>query len=71
MVMPRINYDDYLNDPFPNYRAIQIVIPSGTYVKKVDDKKYKVNAWRGMPKEYKEAINDGVIITYNQVKGRY
>lgn len=53
-----------------------IVIPSGTYVKKIFDrwnpseKMYRVKAWRGMPKEYKELVDYGVILTHKQVKGK-
>lgn len=66
------NYPD-VNSPLDMSAYITTVnmeIPSGTYVTKVEDKKYRVNAWRGMPKEYKETINRGVVITYNQVKGK-
>ena len=68
---------DY-SDPNPSLPSItqQIVIPSGTYVKLTFDrwnptsKRYRVQAWRGMPKEYKELVDYGVMLTHKQVKGK-
>lgn len=73
--MKPIDFNEYPNinaplDMTDYIDTVHMEIPSGTYVTKVEDKKYRVNAWRGMPKEYKETINKGVVITYNQVKGR-
>lgn len=53
----------------PPFSTIRIVIPSGTYVKKVGHLQYKINAWRGMPNEYRKAINSGVVISHALVKG--
>lgn len=66
---------DY-NDPSLLPITQPIVIPSGTYVKLTfdrwnpDNKMYRVQAWRGMPKEYKELIDYGVMLTHKQVKGK-
>jgi len=71
--MKPIDFDKYHDIDVPldlNMDTVNITIPSGTYVTKIENKKYRVNAWRGMPKEYKETINRGVVITYNQVKGK-
>lgn len=76
---PRIDFSTKLpSDPIdPSaFFTHQIVIPSGTYVRKVFDrwnpteKMYKVQGWRGMPKHYKESINSGVLLTHAQVKGK-
>jgi hypothetical protein len=68
--MPKLSYADLCNADviaFPSSKEIKI--PAGTYVKKVGPKEYKVNAWRGMPKEYKKYIDEGVTLTHSQVKG--
>jgi hypothetical protein len=56
---------------YPKFNNISMTIPSGTYVKKVGHLQYKVNGWKGMPVEYKKAINSrsGVIISHAMVKG--
>ena len=67
-----IDYNNHSSLPITQ----NIVIPSGTYVELTfdrwnpDSKMYRVKAWRGMPKEYKELVNYGVIITHAQVKGK-
>jgi hypothetical protein len=53
----------------PVSSTIRLVIPPGTYVKKVGHLLYKINAWKGMPSEYRKAINGGVIISHAMVKG--
>jgi len=53
----------------PVSSTIRLVIPPGTYVKKVGHLQYKINAWKGMPSEYRKAINGGVIISHAMVKG--
>jgi hypothetical protein len=64
-------YDINVHDTIQNISRVDIEIPSGTYVKKIPNGNYQVNAWRGMPKEYREAINSGVFLTYAQVKGKF
>ena len=61
---------------FPQPILNKINIPSGTYVERIRDrfgkeKLYRVKSWRGMPKEYKELIDEGVVISHAYVKGKF
>jgi hypothetical protein len=73
---PKIHILDILDNWYEPVEIHTIKVPAGTYVQKMEDrygkeKLYRIKAWRGMPKEYKKHIDEGLVIGYNLVKGKF